>query len=1045
MEARVDPDLERALAEVLAAADREEITRGWLALHHPAHADSIGQALALARLSRTRIGGYRLLRVLGRGGMGTVHLAEPRAAVKILHRRVPLERFLSEAQVGRDIVHRNIVRTIDIGSEVRAGRRQLYLVFEYVEGRTPRGPLPVETCVSIGVQVANALGALHARGILHRDLKPGNVLVTPDGTVKVMDYGVARLWPEADAGAGAFVGSPLYAAPEQFWMPGSELDGRADLYSLGVLLFELATGLLPAGDEGPGVEPVFDAVVRTLLRVDRERRFATAEEVSRVLAEGRESAWWRRGERRGGLVGRDQELAELHDRFRAASAGLGAAVVVTGAAGIGKTALLERFRAEVEAETWRLEDFDPGYLEGYLHTHFRELSGDARHAALVKILRAAPQPRVVVLEDLHEGGLETFDALARAIEGERVLLIGTSRDPTRYPTLALGPLAEAAVRELAGPQAARVFAISEGNPLYVKTLLEVGVEERSLEELIARRRLEPREFWECASCAGLAFDADVIARACGVRADADRFDHPLTREVVYARADRTRWHAALGRVTGDVRHRLLGGEEVPGEEVLEALRSRQAREVIAMADLALPRLSGPAHLEATFLRANALAESLDREPAEAALRETLDRAHAAGNPRLAARARFALIAMFGASARLPEARRLAHEALHAAPDEATAFGALAALADVIRLMGRARQAYVVARRLRRRMRPSEGFRIARGWEAIGKAALAAGAVNEAIEAFTRVTREGDDPADLGAIIGAEGHLALALMRLGRSDDALRHARRSRDLARAHGRRFPEAMVLGLIADLHVRAGRFGEGLATLEEQYALSRDIGVREGMARAAVALGQTYAMLGWTREMDRWIDRAGECCAGTMHDSHYENLAAVRAYRKGDAAAGARHFARARESAPRATLGADAHQAVAEARCHHDGGEFDLARAGYEKARDLARRIEDWDLVVEAECGLASLPGMDPAPAARLLADLEEQVSLVTRLRARADLWEATGDDNHLLQARATLHALQSRVPAAVRGRLLDEVPLYRRIAEAATHLQPSAPAGP
>jgi len=206
-------------------------------------------------------GGYRLLREVGRGGMGIVFEADDLR----LHRRVALkfvpvasadapaaQRLRQEARAAAALVHPNIA-TIHALEEVD-GRAAI--VSELVDGETlraciARGPLPAGEVLDIAVALASALTAAHGRGIVHRDLKPENVLRQPDGLVKVLDFGLARLDGEARSLAsvsrvtlpGLAAGTPGYMAPEQ--LLGQPVDGRADQFALGVLILELATGVNP--------------------------------------------------------------------------------------------------------------------------------------------------------------------------------------------------------------------------------------------------------------------------------------------------------------------------------------------------------------------------------------------------------------------------------------------------------------------------------------------------------------------------------------------------------------------------------------------------------------------------------------------------------------------------------------------------------------------------------------------------------------------------------------------------------------------------------
>ncbi|PYP04833.1 MAG: hypothetical protein DMD25_05530 [Gemmatimonadetes bacterium] len=203
---------------------------------------------------------YEVKEVLGMGGMGVVYRAfdrELREAVAIKTLRpealtgdgVALERFKQEIRLARKIAHRNVVRTYDLG-EVNG---LYYLTMEYVEGTSlkqlvaTRGPLPVPVTLTIGKQLCRALEVAHEQGVIHRDIKPQNLVVEPSGVLKVMDFGIARLASRTtDPGLtkeGMSIGTPDYMSPEQ--LSGKELDARSDLYSAGVVLFECLTRRLP--------------------------------------------------------------------------------------------------------------------------------------------------------------------------------------------------------------------------------------------------------------------------------------------------------------------------------------------------------------------------------------------------------------------------------------------------------------------------------------------------------------------------------------------------------------------------------------------------------------------------------------------------------------------------------------------------------------------------------------------------------------------------------------------------------------------------------
>ncbi len=213
-------------------------------------------------ISKTRpphIGRYRLIKTLGRGAMGVVYLGYDEAidrqvAIKTIHRALLegedgaewLERFRREVRAAGRCLHPNIVTVFEFGEENGIP----YIVMEYVQGRElrdylkERQPLPLANAVAVAVQVLHALDHAHACGVVHRDIKPGNIILLPDGQVKVSDFGIARM--EAASGMtqhGMTVGTPAYMAPEQFG--GREVDRRADLYATGVVLFETLTGVRP--------------------------------------------------------------------------------------------------------------------------------------------------------------------------------------------------------------------------------------------------------------------------------------------------------------------------------------------------------------------------------------------------------------------------------------------------------------------------------------------------------------------------------------------------------------------------------------------------------------------------------------------------------------------------------------------------------------------------------------------------------------------------------------------------------------------------------
>jgi serine/threonine-protein kinase len=205
---------------------------------------------------------YRLDAKVGTGGMSTVYRAfdtvlERQVAIKLMHREIAgdsdqLERFRREARAVAQLNHPHVVGVIDAGEEGDEGDgfTTPYIVFEYVEGETLKdrirrnGRLAIPESIAYAIEIARALGAAHERQIVHRDVKPQNVLIDEEGTAKVTDFGIARtLHQEGLTADGRVLGTTDYVSPEQAL--GEPVSGQSDLYSLGIVIFEMLTGDVP--------------------------------------------------------------------------------------------------------------------------------------------------------------------------------------------------------------------------------------------------------------------------------------------------------------------------------------------------------------------------------------------------------------------------------------------------------------------------------------------------------------------------------------------------------------------------------------------------------------------------------------------------------------------------------------------------------------------------------------------------------------------------------------------------------------------------------
>lgn len=277
-----------------------------------------GTVMIAGGASKPTLGRYEIEKELGRGAMGIVYLGrDPKinrqVAIKTMmleegsdsaEGKAARERFFREAESAGTLNHPNIVRIFDAGEEEDVA----YIAMELLDGHdltryaTKSGLLPVKTVLEYVATVADALDYAHAQGIVHRDVKPANVMLLKDGTIRVADFGIARITASSRTATGTVMGTPAYMSPEQ--VAGKKVDGRADIFSLGVVLFELLTGEKPfKGGEGigtllfqiandphpdprtlnPAVSEAVVAVVNKALAKNPQARYARAAEMAADL------------------------------------------------------------------------------------------------------------------------------------------------------------------------------------------------------------------------------------------------------------------------------------------------------------------------------------------------------------------------------------------------------------------------------------------------------------------------------------------------------------------------------------------------------------------------------------------------------------------------------------------------------------------------------------------------------------------------------------------------------------------------------------------
>ena len=434
----------------------------------------------------TKLGPYEIVGTLGAGGMGEVYRARDArldriVAIKILPAALAtaddhLHRFEREARSASGLNHPNIVTIHELGRDGSVH----YIAMELVEGATVRdllkaGPVPIRQAIDIGAQIAEGLAKAHESGIAHRDIKPGNLMVTADGFVKILDFGLAKLVPageelsqlhtraSSDTRSGIILGTPEYMSPEQ--ASGLPLDFRSDQFSLGLVLYEMVTGKRafrrstaaetlvavlreqpePVATLAPDAPAPLAWAIERCLAKEPEKRYASTRDLARELAAIRdrfaekvlrhpESRQSNIPVQRTGFVGREKEIEAAKELLLRPDVRL---VTITGPGGIGKTrlgieiasAVADRFPGGAHFVALSAVN-DPGLLLSVIvqTLGLREAGGQSPLELLKKHLQDPSRPPVLFLFDNFEHLLQAAPAIADLLAmGPSVKILVTSR------------------------------------------------------------------------------------------------------------------------------------------------------------------------------------------------------------------------------------------------------------------------------------------------------------------------------------------------------------------------------------------------------------------------------------------------------------------------------------------------------------------------------------------------------------------------------------------------------------------------------------------